>query len=58
MTHFKKLILPAFESRILQKISLQESNLSHKLKRLSAIKSFVELVKKRRIAAKAQLKNW
>ncbi len=41
----------------MQKISLQESNLSHKLKRLSAIKAFVEQVKRRRAAEKAKLKN-
>ena len=39
MTHFNKVIIPAFETRILQRLSAHETNLVVNIKRLGQVKA-------------------
>lgn len=41
MSHFKKVVIPAFEAKILQRISAHESNLLGKTKRLGQLRAMV-----------------
>lgn len=52
------MIIPAFQAKILQKIAACETSISQKGKRLAAVKSLAEYVKRKRQAEKAaRLKN-